>query len=400
MSAGHVCIHAARPSAFLRFSLVDNSMFAAAATSLSLGLRPSYEDDQLAVVYKPAGVCTSSTDFEESLSSLLAKPAECPDLDGSSISMRLPFGKEDSLPEPQPVHNLDATIVGLCICSKSRATSRFCISLLEARRVETAYHAILAGNAWEAGAAAADEDGTSYRVFDAAVAATVADGDAKDDVAGEQMARFSAGSWRWAWRRWDSYGAHPTKKGAKRILDLYSQVDGVDVGSHIEVLRVVPHPKWGHVSHVRITPDLDVAPTGSRRSGSAEAAAEASGLAEGPERLRTGHMHQVRLHAAALGCPVVGDRLYWRVAAAVRRAGAPGVSALSLRSAGTDAGGLCLAQCAVSFEHPVDGSLLSVAVAEPAEWRSRHMLTAEQRRVGLQYEAEKRYEADKGFYRY
>lgn len=381
----------------------------AASMLLQQRLRPAYEDDYLAVIYKPADLCTTSAAFEESLSEMLEAPsfADIPDLDGA-ISMQIPFGKDDLLQEPQPVHNLDSHISGLCIVSKSRASSRFCTSLFKARKVETSFHAILAGNAWEAGAAAADEDEGSYKAFEAAVSATNAAGSASseaetpqdgdgssggDGVAGERMARFTAGSWRWAWRRWDHF-AHPTKQGAKRILDLYSCVDGVDVGSHIEVLRVVPHPKWGHVSHVRMMPDLDVAPTGAATT---DASSPSASSAE--ERVWTGHMHQLRLHAAALGCPIVGDRLYWRVAAAVRRAGAPGASALSLRSAGTDAGGLCLAQCGVAFEHPVDGSLLSVAVAEPSEWRRRHMAIAEQQK-GLQYEAERRFSQDKGFYRY
>ena len=113
-------------------------------------------------------------------------------------------------------------------------------------------------------------------------------------------------------------------------------------------------------------------------------------------------MHQLRLHAAAIGCPVIGDQLYWRVAAAGRRAGGlpGGSSPLTLRSVGSDAGGLCLCHCGVSFEHPVDGSLVSVAVAEPAEWRQRHMAPAAEERIGLQFEVEKRYAADKGFYRY
>ena len=72
-----------------------------------------------------------------------------------------------------------------------------------------------------------------------------------------------------------------------------------------------------------------------------------------------------RIHAAeALGCPIVGDDLYWPAAAAARAS--RGQSALPPLRKG---GGRFLQSCAVSFEH-LDGSTLTVSVREAPKFEA------------------------------
>jgi len=63
-------------------------------------------------------------------------------------------------------------------------------------------------------------------------------------------------------------------------------------------------------------------------------------------RLSTGRTHQLRLHAAAEGHPIVGDRLY-------------GFG---------EAGGLRLQAFALELEHPVTGEGMGWELEEPAQW--------------------------------
>ena len=135
-------------------------------------MRPAYEDELMAVVYKPAGFCTDSDAFCESLPSLLQPPPALSKIEEDSISMRTPFGNDDALSVPLPLHNIDDPIAGLVAVAKSRAAARFVTRQFEMRQVGTTYHALLAGNAWVAGAAAADEDESSYAAFNAAVSAS------------------------------------------------------------------------------------------------------------------------------------------------------------------------------------------------------------------------------------
>ena len=108
----------------------------------------------------------------------------------------------------------------------------------------------------------------------------------------------------------------------------------------------------------------------------------------------TGRTHQLRLHAArALGCPILGDDLYWDAAAEVRRGRraaadavsrkepAGGVSAegvvtegggvaaeevaeLPALRKGGKGGGLFLQSCGVRFSHPDEQRMVQVDVAE------------------------------------
>ena len=94
--------------------------------------------------------------------------------------------------------------------------------------------------------------------------------------------------------------------------------------------RVTPHAQWGHLSWVRMSP-------------------------------LTGRTHQLRLHAAGLGCPIVGDDLYWGHAAAARRSRGGAEALPPVRASG----GLFLQSCGVAFAHPdPQRGLVQVMVGE------------------------------------
>ena len=104
--------------------------------------------------------------------------------------------------------------------------------------------------------------------------------------------------------------------------------------------QVTRHAQWGHLTWVRMMP-------------------------------HTGRTHQLRVHAASIGCPMVGDDLYWQLAAEARRTRAAQPMAESearpedrplppIRKSG----GLFLQSCGVSFTHP-DESKGTVQVVVP-----------------------------------
>ncbi len=77
-------------------------------------------------------------------------------------------------------------------------------------------------------------------------------------------------------------------------------------------------------------------------------------------RLETGRTHQVRLHCAHLGCPIVGDDVYGRS------------RKISL-SKGRDAATLTLSRfmlhaCRLGFVHPATGARLEFAAPDPPEF--------------------------------
>ena len=73
--------------------------------------------------------------------------------------------------------------------------------------------------------------------------------------------------------------------------------------TYLAVLHGTPKPKSGTID----------APVGRDRLGAVthwQVLAAHNGISLVEFRIDTGRMHQIRIHAASLGCPIVGDRLY------------------------------------------------------------------------------------------
>jgi 23S rRNA pseudouridine1911/1915/1917 synthase len=90
-----------------------------------------FEDDQLAVVHKPAGMPTSGH-WARTLERTLP------------VNLR-PCTLPDALPTPRPVHRLDAPTAGLVLVAKTRTAHAALGQAFEGRRVKKRYRAIAIG---------------------------------------------------------------------------------------------------------------------------------------------------------------------------------------------------------------------------------------------------------------
>jgi 23S rRNA pseudouridine1911/1915/1917 synthase len=83
------------------------------------------------------------------------------------------------------------------------------------------------------------------------------------------------------------------------------------------------------------------------------------GAARIEARLETGRTHQVRVHLAALGCPLLGDPVYGRPPRD------PG-----LRAIATALGRQALHARSLAFDHPATGKRLSFSAELPPDMRA------------------------------
>lgn len=146
--------------------------------------------------------------------------------------------------------------------------------------------------------------------------------------------------------------------------EIITPVAGLDARTLVRELRRVPHAQWRHLSLMELKPV-------------------------------TGRTHQLRVHMASLGAPIVGDDLYWELAAGARAAVAAqsaGAAAIVGTADAGDVGGdirgnggcdparnacelseplppvrrgaLYLESCAVSLMHPWTGEEVEVVAAD------------------------------------
>lgn len=155
---------------------------------------------------------------------------------------------------------------------------------------------------------------------------------------------------------------------ARAALGRAFERGGVDK-RYVAVVRGGPPATAGEI-HQPLAPDIDrpprqrVDPIRGRRAATRwwlRAQGAAGSAAEGFSLValepRTGRSHQLRVHMAWIGCPLLGDRLYGEDAATCR---------LALHAAG------------IRFPHPADGRVVEFTAApggEPWDWFAVRLLT-------------------------
>ena len=245
---------------------------------LSAGLSVQYEDEHLAVVYKPAGVHTKRDttfrylSFEDALPAVLTPPTT-------------DEAKMEALPLPLAVHRLDVRVCGLVLVAKTRRAMVDLGAQFERRTVKKRYEALVIGDPAVAVAAAADapienvsfqQDGNDF-VIDSSILV-------------------------------EGRGTLPARTG-------------------VTIVSSLPHAHWGTLSHLELRPE-------------------------------TGRTHQLRVHCADIGCPIIGDDLYWDKAVEARRRIDTKQDLPPVRRGG----GLYLQSMGASFVHPVSGNKMDIDV--------------------------------------
>lgn len=207
-----------------------------------------FEDDFIAVVYKPAGLVTSGNQYKT--------------LENALAFNLLPSAAADALAWARPVHRLDRATSGLVLIAKSWAARVALGQALEQKAIHKRYRTVVMGLMPESGSV---------------------------ETPIEEKAALS----------------------------------------EFERVRTVRSGRNGHLSLVNLFP-------------------------------RTGRTHQLRIHMAGLGNPILGDPLYGPEGAILRGKGMF-LSAVELR-----------------FAHPVTGKPMAVQVEQPAKFD--HFMEGEERR--------------------
>jgi 23S rRNA-/tRNA-specific pseudouridylate synthase len=235
-----------------------------------------FEDDDLAIVFKPAGthslawlntLKSNSLSFDSILPLLLA-PSPCP----------------DCLPRPIPCHRLDARVSGCLVVAKTHSALAATNTHFERREVHKQYVAVCCGDVL----AALSSPPTPAPV--------PAPGPGPVEVFSLELLSSSSPS-----------------SSPSSLFRLTSTIDGAEAVTDLSVAMTVPSAQYGRLSLCLLSPI-------------------------------TGRRHQLRRHAALLGCPIVGDDLFHSQAQAQSGSGA----GQPLRRGE----GLFLASVAVSLPHP------------------------------------------------
>lgn len=126
--------------------------------------------------------------------------------------------------------------------------------------------------------------------------------------------------------------------------------------TYLAVVDGVPDPPEGAVENflaegkdLRVRPVRDTVEHAKRAVSRYRVVSRAGRLTLLEVRIETGRKHQIRVHLAGLGCPVIGDRLYGN---GVNPAGRLGLHARRL-----------------AFDHPATGQRVTVEAAFPVELR-------------------------------
>ena len=149
-----------------------------------------------------------------------------------------------------------------------------------------------------------------------------------------------------------------TDRAYRRLRELFESHEHLRK-VYLAVLHGAPNPQKGNLETLIGRKNWDakrmavVTANGQRAVTHWETLSKHNGLALVEFTIETGRMHQIRVHAAHLGHPIVGDALYGDAAADRRLAQPPRR--------------LLLHAVQLDFPHPVTGKLLSFAAPPPAD---------------------------------
>ena len=145
-------------------------------------------------------------------------------------------------------------------------------------------------------------------------------------------------------------------------MRLEAPIDGQPSCSTLTLLESTPHVQWGQLSRVQLSPLTGRVGRAGAQTWDWTSQSSRPHSASHPSRAPmcdVAQTHQLRRHAAGIGCPIVGDDLYWDAAAAARAArGSAALPAVRAK------GGLFLQSRALRFAHPATGEPVSVEVEE------------------------------------
>jgi len=285
-----------------------------------------FEDSHLLVVNKPAGLVVHPAPGHPSGTLINALLAHCTDLEGVGGVLR-----------PGIVHRLDKDTSGLMLVAKTDRAHGALSDALKVREIGRNYLAVVWGHPDPAAGEVATWIGRSSR-------------DRK------KMAVFEPRSGHRE-RRWGRPGE------AERLLGVRESAVLADGGPAPTGSDEDGAAGSGAAGENGLPPGI---PSRARRAVTHYRTLAVSELAALLEcRLETGRTHQIRVHAAHLGHPVVGDPVYGGREKAVRgmlperRGRARELLALIDRQA--------LHAARLSFTHPVSGERIDLAAEPPAD---------------------------------